>query len=321
MDQIAKISPTYTEIIKKMAQFLKDKKWSLFKRTLLIVWPFFIFFFYFPVFELLHKGEEVTSESPSFFMFIGGILLLGGFATLYAYLMRQVFFIEKVIWIDSFFDQKEISDAESFRIARKLFIPVIKMKVLLFLNYYLIGFIFYFGVLAGIISAIPYVGEGLLGETTAVALIAQLLLGPVLVWIYYYYLDIKLRYFWMIYLDRYGSDDFSYKNIKLEMFRLNEISKSASYKKIIIMNFGIASVSAITKGIIESLTSFLEGLGSFGIAAGNSLDMFIEEYFNQAASMGKTFTKYVLYKHARAVLYDEEQIVNTSLYSIGEKDA
>ncbi len=230
---------------------------------------------------------------------------------MYIYFMRMLFFIEKVIWIDSFFDKENISDKESFTIAKNIFIPVMKIKIKLFFNYYFMGFVFYFGVI--VICFLVGIKQNI--EFLVIVSIADLVVvGPIALYVYFYYLDIKLRYFWFIYLDQYGTSSFSYSKIKDEMFKLNAISKGESYKKILIMNFGISSVNAIVNVVVSALVSNLEKLGGFEGAAGQSIKFFSEEYFNQVDSIGKLLTKYLLYRHARAELYPEQQIVNERLY-------
>jgi hypothetical protein len=104
------------------------------------------------------------------------------------------------------------------------------------------------------------------------------------------------------------------------MHKLNEISRGESYKKILVMNFGISSVNEISHGIIRLLTARFKRMGGFRGAAGKSTEFFLEEYSNQVADIGKIFTKYLLYRHARAELYKDQQVINHKFYSLKHKN-
>ena len=298
MSKKLSISPDYKNIIKEIAKFLYQKKFLLARRVIVLIWPFIILFFSFPLFKLLNGNKEIDSSSPIAVIIILFIIIWGLFSLIWINLQRIFLFIEKIIWIDSFYDKKSLSDKESRKISKKLIKSVVFNYLKLFFNYYIFGYIIYFAlVILTFLIMIKWTNN-----VTAFSFFIFLVFGPLVSWVYFYYIDIKLRYFWFIYLDRFGGEDFSFKKIKKEMLNLNKVAKSEAFKKILVSNFGIASINSISKGIVNLLTFHLSKLGDLGKTTSQSINYFTTEYTNQATSIGRIITKYLLYKNARKLL-------------------
>lgn len=51
-------------------------------------------------------------------------------------------------------------------------------------------------------------------------------------------MKIKLRYAWFLFIDNYGKEQFSYRELFIEMNELNKINKSDAFKKSLVTTLG-----------------------------------------------------------------------------------
>jgi hypothetical protein len=239
-------------------------------------------------------------------------------------ILNHLFSIEKNIWVDSFFDNKNLEPQASLRIAKKLFWPGFKLRLQIFIRYYLIPctlvlipFIYFFYLVSQLLPKDIFSPNNFnMGSADWMFLLGSFVLIPLILWIYFYYLNIKLRYIWFIFLDNFGKSDFSFQKLKSEMDKLNSISKSELFKKSLIMNIGVDTTKGLINFSMWSALRSLNGIGKGGEVAGSVIGAYGSELTNQLASYSKIIGNYILYRFACSVLYQRVQEVNENLYRL-----
>jgi hypothetical protein len=221
-----------------------------------------------------------------------------------------IFSVEKRIWIDSYFDGKLLDTRTSWKIAKALFFPTFMFGSVLLIRYYLPPLVIYIVSLAFALHL----------NTATSALINILIFGgAALVIAYYWYLKMKLRFAWFLFLDLYGTHTFSYYVLFQEMRKLNKIFRSEQFKKALVINFGSDLAGIIAQPIIATLQQSVGSAGRIGVMIGFVLRALSEEASRQVISYGKAIALYLLYRQARFIEYGEPQKRNDLLYNLVEK--
>ncbi len=309
------LSPQYSQILQEIGTQLKERKSLLMKRVLLIVWPHIL------IAVLGFIGDKLfdyrsLDEQTQFWVFCGAIIYIFT-AVVYSILMGFVFNIEKRIWIDSYFDSRPLTPAESQRISWGLIWPVFKFRFTLALVYYWIPI--------GMVMAAVYVGFFIWGisigetKTMAMSLVATATVGvfivPVGLFIYQYWVRVKLRYAWFVFLDHYGQD-YSFSLLKSEIKKLNDISKTDTFIKSLVVNVGASTATAVSTLAVRGISAGFGMFGDTGKLVGGVTRIYGEELVRQIIDLGNIAGQYILYRFARKQLYGEEQKVNETLYRL-----
>ncbi|KKP80362.1 MAG: hypothetical protein A2271_04775 [Candidatus Moranbacteria bacterium RIFOXYA12_FULL_35_19] len=309
-----KLLPTYAEVLRELGDQINLRKWIILKRSLLLIWPVLVGSVTLVIGNSLYNEGVLTRESP---LFIGGIILLcfwAIFIVFYGAIMRHIFEIEKRIWVDSFFDKKNIEPNISWKISQKIFWPVFIFRFKIFARYYFLPVFLY--LLSLFIYIVAILKFNIMWHWSIFPII--LLGGPIVIWLYAYYLRIKLRFSWFIFLDQYGKDNFSFKNLIKEMEELEKISKNEQFKKAFMINFGVDSVEVLINTVNSLISNKLISLNSnVGNVAGVVLKHAGDEIAMQASSFAKIAAMYILYQFARQELYGKSQEVNDFIYNLG----
>ncbi len=311
---------TYTEILAEISNQISSRKKILIQRTLLTTWPFILCFIVaFGYAQITGKGLDTLIASSVTNMVITGAVFFLVFW--YTIIMSSILKIEKMIWIDSFFDKKNLTTKESFTISKRLFWPFFKLSTVIFLRFYLV-----------IILAIPvaiFAGvaiSGLLPPSTNEFVVFLLLYLFILVgfiaWIYY--TRIKLRYVRFVFLDSYKGGSMNVSSVIATTKQLNQIFKSESFKKALFSQLGVDSAQAIAGMVTNSFTSMLAqggarlgGLGGESVkAVAGIANMYANEYAKQIADLSRVVSMYVLYREALKQLTGSEQVENEYIYNL-----
>ena len=306
---------TYQQILSEIGKHLNERKGLLFKRILLLTWPIIIVGVTTYLFLQGIDIGVIDKETPYLPYYIGGIGLMIFLSAIYYWIASIIFEIEKRIWIDAHFDGKNLHPDESWNIAKSLFGPSVKLWFSLLFRYVLTPVLAFFVIIACSIFLLPSTGSNVVG--LQIGLIA---VGSISLVIYFYFLRIRLRYLWFIFLDRYHDAGFSHDKIFTEVEELNEVNKSESFKKALVSQFGSDVAKSISNLIVQRLSSYVigagvglsrggmgilgGGLGSFGVVA----RVLGEEGSKQITSYGKIIAFYLLYRQARQLKYGEAQI-------------
>lgn len=310
--------PSYQEMLIEAGRNLAARKGILTKRVLLIIWPLLVFFALIMAMRWLRSmGIAVTNQSFGFLLLLAVILALI-LIIFYTVIVRAIFELEKYIWIDSYFDRRNLEPATSWKIAKKLFWPALKLRLHIFFKFYspfisaIILLLFGFGYAA---SKLHLVYTDYLKTVVTICLFLA-------IFIFSYFVRVKLRYAWFIFLDFYNRDSFTHRQFFLELSKFNEVSKSETFKKALVANFAADSLEAvmrITTGLISrglSEVGAVLGVSALGKLFGSLIQIFSGEMSKQTASFGKIAGVYLLYRFARTSSYGTDQEVNEYIYSL-----
>lgn len=148
----ANTAPNYRELISDIKQQLSQRKGLIVKRTTTFgLLPGIIIFA-----PLLILGLGLKSQIiPLNFLIKNNIvaeniwtwvilIIYAIIAALYLLTISHIIFIEKIVWVDSFFDKRNLSPQSSLKIAKKLFFPSYRIYLRIFARYYLFPFIFFY---------------------------------------------------------------------------------------------------------------------------------------------------------------------------------
>lgn len=276
------MNTTYKEIISTIGAQLNLRKKTLMWRTFIIVWPALlaIGIGYLGV-QAMGK-EAFTSlllSAPYIYVAVTYVI----FALIYSWFFTFVFETEKNIWIDSFFDKRELTPDQSSKISKKLFKQTIHFRVRMFFKYQLLiqllvllfiaSIIFVFTKGATILSLDPVMSTvNIIGSfSIASNMVLPIVIGYFVVLlavilVLSYYVRIKTRYSWFIFLDHVTLQAMPrdvFLIVVTEMNALNEVSKTEAFKKALILNLGTDAVGSI----VSATTTAIVGAVSIGVGA------------------------------------------------------
>jgi hypothetical protein len=308
--------PTYKEIFVEIGKQLKLRKATLVKRIFLITWPLLLFVVVNYILNLTFDFESFTTEQWLFYLkFALPYLLL---SAIYTVTVRFIFRIEKQIWIDSFFDKRDLKPSDSWRISMKLFWPAFSFRIKLWLQFYFIPIAIIIAVLVLAIQFfVPIFNSSGGYEVILYTTLISFLVFVVALIAYGYYLKTKLRYTYFIFLDTFGKSN-SYKLMMEELKKLNSVSKSETFKKSLLLSIGADSLNGIATLAIESISYGLAQFGNTGKLVGNLLKVYGEEASRQATELGNISAQYILYRFARKEIYGTEQEINENIYKLSD---
>jgi len=134
---------SYKELLQEAGKQLSFRKGILFRRIFLLAWPAMVMVVILFIWRELIQRKILFEGSPWLIpSFISlGVWLI--FTLFYYAIFSSIFAIEKRIWIDSYFDKKNLKPKDSWRIAKKLLWPAIGMVCQLILRFYLPPFLIY----------------------------------------------------------------------------------------------------------------------------------------------------------------------------------
>jgi len=306
--------PSYKEMLEEVGNQLKLRRSLLIRRTLFVIWPWILFVVSLLLSYGLEQAGTITVETSKLYMLLS-LLVLGSFALIYTAIARAIFSIEKHIWLDSYFDGKNLDQKASWRIAKKLFWPIFCLKLRLLWKFYLLPMTIY-------VVAVGFVGYAAyslpLEERGWPVLIFVIILfgGPIPIWFYNrFYLGFKTKFARFLFLDSY-KHNFSYKDFFEELEKLNNINKKEMFKKTLLTYFGADSLHTISQITISSIQKGINRLGRVGKVTGALTKPVLDELSRQAVHFGEIAAIYLLYRLARLSLHQKEQEVNNYIYNL-----
>lgn len=305
MEQQNSITTTkYGAILQEIGRQMSRRKRDLFKRILLISWPLMILGgFLYVTNENGWLNLQLQSATVQTWV-IGGVIL--GLLVLYYIFVSFIVSIEKRLWIDSAFDNKFIESSDSWRIAWKLSPPVIG-----FCSQILLRYIFPPVIIFGTLFA-SFFMFGMSVKVFEILFISLV----VAAFIFFYLLKIRLRFAAFLFLDMYDPAKYSHLALFAEMKKLNEMSGSDGFKKALILNLGTDTVRIITSYVLDIIMGGMDSLGKAGGFAGAMIRPLAEESRRQIISFANLVAIYILYREARALMYNEPQKMNNYIYSL-----
>lgn len=304
----------YKEMLAEAANQMQQRAGLLSKRVFLVIWPLLILIGILSVASLLsYEAIEKYIEMIPFFWGVGFLGFLFLFAICYGVIMGMIFHTEKIIWIDSYFDGRNLTPEQSWRIAKRLFVSTLKLSMVVILRYCLPALLL-LGV--GILLLMPLSGYIKTGSEAAIfwggISIASLFLIPVA---YLYVISIKLRFMWFLFLDTYGTG-ISWHDFFAELKKLNSVAKSDSVVKTIVADFGAGTVSGIASMLMGGVQQGIGQLGPGAHIAGEIMGTYTSSVTNEMTSLGRSAAVYLLYCYAREQLHHTPQHINEALYKL-----
>lgn len=307
----ATLPPSYTTIIQHIGEQLNKRGYSIFKRTLLIGWPFILLAIVtYPVTEM--GLDSFSAEHHQMLLIATIVYCIPAF--LYVMVMSFIFKIEKQIWVDSFFDNRNLELHQSWAIAKKIFWPALKLRLFLFFRYYLPPLLIFILIIPTWFAFLQNEPPANQSKFMILMLYLIAVLPFIVIAIYFYLIRIKLRYTWFIFLDTYGSN-YSIKTLINDMHRLNNVSKTESFKKSLMANLGTDLLNTALGNMIAGMTKW----GTAGGMLGGATNVYAESATRHTTEYSNITVQYMLYRFARQEMYGEEQKINEELYNLQGK--
>jgi hypothetical protein len=141
--------------------------------------------------------------------------------------------------------------------------------------------------------------------------------GGVVIWSFY--LSIRLRNLWFLFLDHHDGDRVDTEKMVEEMDRINRETKTKEFLKYIGSVAGVDTVTGLTK-LVLSLGAQASGASKFldRTLAGQGVKMYGQALAAQAQSFARAIAAYVFYRAARARL-GIGQAVNEKVYALAKE--
>jgi hypothetical protein len=303
----------YKDMLAAAADQIQQRAGLLSKRVFLVTWPFLV------LVGIDALGLSIPSEKipPSLALSFWVVFII--FAAAYGLVMGLIFSMEKRIWIDSYFDGRNLTPEESWRIARRLLSPMLKIIGATFLRYFMLPLL---SVIAGIVFIFaPFWNYLALNGSDAHAVLALIGVGLVAVvpLAFTYVISVKIRFLPFLFLDTYGSG-ISTQDLFAELKKLNSVATSDSVTKTIVADFGAATVSGLSTVLIGSLESHVTSQLDVGARVmGRVASAYTSSAASSMASLGREAAVYLLYRYARESFYQKPQEINEALYRLSLK--
>ncbi|MEI8339896.1 MAG: hypothetical protein WCF94_04525 [bacterium] len=301
------VNTNYQSLISEMGNQIALRKWDLIKRSILISIPFLSFIIVtFILFKFSYFGTEEEIKSGMIdkvhLIYVGIFFVFCGVVD---FVLRATFYVEKLIWINSFFDDKKLTLGQSWSISKKMLWSFVFFRFYLICKYYLVPILIYI------------VASVILGIFIHLGVVILLILAlPIIVLIYgYFYLRIKLRFGPFVFLQKYGLG-LNYSSLVSEMEKLNDFAGSESYKKALVTNMGTDSLTVITNTVVNSMTSGLSAFKSESLGViGGVIGSVVKETSSQALKFANLTVVYILYIQAKEIA-GIDKTANENIYKI-----
>ena len=298
--------PRYNEIVQTIAENLRFRKKLLFKRTFRIIWPgiaFILLSFLIITLVVFTGGKFLKSIWFWSLIVLVGISLL--FLIIYYLITAWIFSLERLIWIKSYFDRKNLLPEESWRQAKRIAWPAFIFMLKIFFKFYFLPILLFIGIT--IVSLIIILKLNI--ETSMLMLLLCSIIGitgiPIALYIYYIRIK-KLRFVWFVFLDFHKETNFSFEKIMKINQDLNQICQGEVFKRALMWNLGIDATEVAIRSIMREVESILTRLAkktlSFSAAppvvgVAKSIEMFTEELTKQASELSRAIAMYILYQY------------------------
>lgn len=308
---------TFTETAKQIFARLNDRKYLLLQRALLAIWPALVtlavaYLFWGNALANEDGGGEIIWASIQARHYEGWIVgALVVISMIYGALANAVLSIERVIWVDSYFDGKNLAPKESLRIARRLFPSAVRVWIWSWFKYWFP--VLAFLVLAGVaIAAAAFAGvDPLILVCAGVAAFAAFALWS-------FYVGVKLRNLWFLFLDHHDGSHVETRTLADELDRLNATMKTKEFAKYVLSVAGVDTLAGLTR-LIASLATQVSGASKFldRTVVGQGVKMYAQTVAAQAQAFARVIAAYVFYRAARAHL-GLGQAVNERVYALAK---
>lgn len=299
----------YRQIIHELAGQFKVRKGDLTKRILILLAPFIIMLC---LAFVLGPISNVVGEDNSVVGLVAFLALFFAIISIpWIFIFSHIFKVERIIWIDSYFDRVNLTSKESWRLARSLFWTSFWLDVITMLRYYLLPFL----LVVTIVSGYIYLAATHLLSFDIFVFLLILLAGIMVLALYVFYMSIHLRYIRFVFIDLCGTTDYSSGRVFAENKKLRRVTKGADFDKVLASSIGIDATSQVASVTIGLLSKSVHGLGGAGVLGGALINTIGGESIEIAKDFAKQINYYVFYRIARTQLYGSSNEVNIALYA------
>lgn len=327
------IGPTWAEIFQNIGIQLHKRSGMLTKKVLkasfFSLGAIFVISLFSRLFNLGILDKFFFSKSD----FIGIPIFLYGSLSLIVVIIITIILItlvkiEQVVWLDSYFDGKNLTPEESWKIAKKLYWGWSYFQFKIFYRYYL------WVILAALIL-LPswfyiFVFSGFAKNAGAIAIFSPLVFigGFVGLVLWQRYMKVKLSFSPFLFMDRYKGGNIQASHFWHEFFKelkqLNEINKNDSFKKNVLLEIGADVAVTIEQHIIAQIYrefSMAAGIlpsvpGAVVGALGDTAAVAAGEVAYRIIMFGKLAGQQVLYNFAFKTLHGQEREINEYIYNL-----
>lgn len=306
---------SYGEIMKQIMEQLNSRKMLLIGRIILTLAPLLLGIILLFVTSIIPRPSEVDALLPfPIILLLAVAIFLLFISPMWMFILGHIFKVERIIWIDSFFDKVSLTNKQSWKFAKKLFWPSLWLDLHVFFRYYLVASIVYLGAIAGYIALI--VAKSI--EFQILFAIIGFIIISVLLWLYVTYTAVQLRYVRFLFIDLYGTAGFTYGKIFVELKKFNIVLKQDAFRKSLVVTLGSDAVMGVANSLINVGAKGLSSLGSGGQVAGAVVQIVAGQTTEIVNDYAKQVTYYIFYQLVRKNLYGEAQVKNTAVYGIQE---
>lgn len=231
---------------------------------------------------------------------------------------KAVFDLEKIIWVDSFFHGRRIHSKISWRIARQLFWPALKLRFVTYFKYYLVPAILFF---ISIIAVIYWIFTKEIYQTAILATILMVLVY-VIHNAYRYFLRVKLSFIWFVFLDNYHPGKFELKSYFTELNRIGETVKAEEFKRLFLAHLGSDAPPEwfyVTKGDYDVFLKLVVQGGIKYLRTEITTESLLARTFGarEANNLARITATYLIYRVTRAEFYGQHTAINEHVYALG----
>ncbi len=322
-----KIGPTWTEIFQNIGVQLHKRSGMLAKRVLrssaLGLASIFIISLFVRLFDLGIFEKIFFNDSN----FIGVPIILYGTISLIVIIIITIVLmtlvkIEQFIWLNSYFDGKNLSAGESWKIAKKLYWDWSYFQFKLFYRYY------FWVILAALIFLSSwfylFVFSSFAKSSGFIAILSPLVFigGFVGLVLWQRYIKIKISFAPFLFIDKYNSEQIRsshfWRIFFKEMKNLNKINKVDSFKKNVLLEIGADTavtfeqyiIAQIYKGFSMAAEVLPSAPGAVMGALRDTTAIATSEVAYRIIMFGKLAGRQVLYNFAFKTLYGQKKLIN-----------
>lgn len=281
----------------KLRQKLIGKRAAIISGPLIVSLPFLVY------------GKELGLSENSANLYYATFFVLSFVSLWWSIILGQIFKIERVIWVDSFFDKVPLDDRQSWKLAKKLFWPSVLIGIITFMRYQLLPLLAYPLAIVGYL----WIWQNIGGSWIVFAIIG--VGGFIGLWVYFYLLKLRLRYINFLLVDTYDTTDFSYGGLYREAKTLNKTTKGKDFQRLFTTTLGTDVVGDLTNFTIGTVTGVItRNMGAGGKIVGSIASQYTAEIVDINKKLAQTVTFYLYYRVARQTLGKTPQTSNSALY-------
>ncbi len=297
--------PKYRDIMHQVRSELDRRKGLLFGRVLLLAAPYLLLptLFYIivsTVYKLHDSALSPSQESLLAIAFIGMALVL-----LWNFIIGRIFKIERILWVDSYFDEIPLSSSESWKLAASLFWPSLLLDFSIFFRYYAIPLL---------IAIAVAIGVTVVFQQSYIVYICAIILTCIGFGVYTFMIGLRLRYIWFVFIDMYGTPGYSIDAIYKQMYILSEQLQQEDFKRLIASTL---TIDVTAEGADLGLNATINLIGMMGGPFRDAARMvqYVGSLMIRASQhYAKMVSYYMFYRLARQSLYGVDNNGSTSLY-------